>query len=98
MKKLTTLILAASISAITLLASGNASATDNKRGMRNAGQNHGQQMQHKMRHHKKHKKHKGHMKNRKDVPAPIPGLLALAAAAGGGVMLRRKAKKSKTTE
>lgn len=33
-----------------------------------------------------------------NVPAPIPGLLALAAAAGGGIMLRRKARKNKSDD
>ena len=34
----------------------------------------------------------------RDVPAPIPGLLALAAAAGGGIMLRRKSRKNKSDD
>jgi hypothetical protein len=34
--------------------------------------------------------------SRRDVPAPIPGLLALAVAVGGGVAIRRKARKNKS--
>ncbi len=34
--------------------------------------------------------------SRKDAPAPIPGLLALAAAVGGGAAIRRKARKNKS--
>lgn len=33
-----------------------------------------------------------------DAPAPIPGLLALAAAVGGGIMIRRKARKNKSDD
>ncbi len=32
--------------------------------------------------------------SRRDVPMPIPGLLALAAAVGGGIAIRRKSKKN----
>ncbi len=34
----------------------------------------------------------------KNAPAPIPGLLALAAAVGGGIMIRRKARKNKSDD
>lgn len=120
MKKFTTLVMAATISVVTMLASGNAFATNSKPGMQNAdhqksmnkhkksnkkqGQNNNRKQVVKNNHKKDHRMggkpnghHKGNRhqtKNKKDVPAPIPGLLALAAAAGGGAMLRRKAKKS----
>ena len=94
MKKLSTFALAASIAFIAVFSSSSVFATQN--GMRAQQAQKGQLMKHK-NHHKHHGK--GHrMKNRKDVPAPIPGLLALAAAAGGGVILRRKAKKAKSQD
>jgi len=91
MKTLSTFALAATIAFFTVFSSSTVFA-----GQYGAHAQHGQLMKHK-NHHKHHgKRHK--MKNRRDVLAPIPGLLALAVAAGGGVILRRKAKKAKSQD
>lgn len=94
MKKITSVALASLFSAAVLLASSNASAM----GVSWHNTSHSYQTGFNLFDWLFGNNNDRRGRQARDVPAPIPGLLALAAAAGGGIVLRRKSRKNKSDD